>query len=41
VVPICEFDVVRTPETGFQAVCAHASCEFVEAPEVIGLILRL
>jgi hypothetical protein len=41
VVPVCEFDVVRAPKTGFQAVCAHASGEFVESPEVIGLILRL
>ena len=41
VVTVCEFDVVRAPKTGFQAVCAHASGEFVESPEVIGLILRL
>lgn len=38
---ICEADVVRAAQARSQAVCAHATCELVEAPELVGFALGM
>lgn len=41
VLTVCKFDVVGPAEAGLEVVGSHAPAEFVEAPVVVGVVLRV